>query len=94
MRGVEDLVGLDAGCRANRTKMCALRPMFHRRREDLCCDRFGWLYFSPLFPQQSLATDEFETTEVKGVIQQFHQALDRHEVATIEALVSAEIVVL
>ena len=32
--------------------------------------------------------------EVKGVIQQFHQALDRRDVAAIEALVSPGIVVL
>ena len=54
-----------------------------------------WLaLFLAVVSPAMLATDEFETTEVKGVIQQFHQALDRHEVATIEALVSAEIVVL
>jgi ketosteroid isomerase-like protein len=41
-----------------------------------------------------LATDGAETTDVKGVIQQFHQALDRHDVAAIEALVSSDIVVL
>jgi ketosteroid isomerase-like protein len=41
-----------------------------------------------------LAADGQETTEVKGVIQQFHQALDRHDVAAIEALVSADVVVL
>jgi ketosteroid isomerase-like protein len=41
-----------------------------------------------------LATDGAETTKVKGAIQQFHQALDRHDVAAIEALVSPDIVVL
>ena len=41
-----------------------------------------------------LAAGGAETTEVKGVIQQFHQALERHDVAAIEALVSADIVVL
>jgi len=41
-----------------------------------------------------LAADGAETTEVKGLIRQFHQALDRHDVATIEALVSADVVVL
>ena len=35
-----------------------------------------------------------ETAEVKGVIQRFHQALERHDVAAIEALVSADVVVL
>ncbi len=41
-----------------------------------------------------LAAGGAETTEVKGVIQQFHQALDRHDVAAIEALVSPDVVVL
>jgi ketosteroid isomerase-like protein len=41
-----------------------------------------------------LATDGAETTEVKGVIQRFHQALDRHDVAAIEGLVSPDVVVL
>ena len=41
-----------------------------------------------------LAAEGQETTEVKNVIQQFHQALDRHDVAAIEALVSADVVVL
>ncbi len=41
-----------------------------------------------------LAADGQKTNEVKGVIQQFHQALERHDVAAIEALVSADVVVL
>ncbi|HZP63398.1 MAG TPA: nuclear transport factor 2 family protein [Terriglobales bacterium] len=41
-----------------------------------------------------LAAGDAETTGVKGVIQQFHQALNRHDVAAIEALVSADVVVL
>lgn len=41
-----------------------------------------------------LAADEQGTTEIKSVIQKFHQALDRHDVAAIEALVSADVVVL
>lgn len=41
-----------------------------------------------------LAAEGQEMTEVKSVIQQFHQALDRHDVAAIEALVSADVVVL
>lgn len=41
-----------------------------------------------------LAAGGAETTEVKGVIQRFHQALERHDVAAIEALVSADVVVL
>ncbi len=45
---------------------------------------------SPAMP----VTDRAETTEVKGVIQQFHQALDRHDVAAIKTLVSADVVVL
>ena len=39
------------------------------------------------------AADQGET-EVKGVIQQFQQALERHDVAAIEALVSPDVVVL
>ena len=41
-----------------------------------------------------LAAEGQETTEVKSIIQQFHQALDRHDVAAIEALVSGDVVVL
>src|SRR5581483_8781862 len=41
-----------------------------------------------------LATSGAETAGVKGVIQQFQQALERHDVAAIEALVSADVVVL
>ena len=41
-----------------------------------------------------LAAEAQETTAVKSVIQQFHQALDRHDVGAIEALVSAHVVVL
>ncbi len=41
-----------------------------------------------------LAAAGAETTEVKGIIQRFHQALERHDVAAIEALVSADVVVL
>lgn len=41
-----------------------------------------------------LAAEEQGTTEIKSVIQKFHQALDRHDVAAIEALVSADVVVL
>jgi ketosteroid isomerase-like protein len=40
-----------------------------------------------------LASDSAET-EVKGVIQRFHNALDRHDVAAISDLVSADVVVL
>lgn len=41
-----------------------------------------------------LAAGEAETNEVKGVIEQFHRALERRDVAAIEALVSADVVVL
>lgn len=41
-----------------------------------------------------LAADEQGTTEIESVIQKFHQALDRHDVTAIEALVSADVVVL
>jgi ketosteroid isomerase-like protein len=41
-----------------------------------------------------LAADGEETAAVKDVIQQFHQALERHDVAAIGALVSADVVVL
>jgi ketosteroid isomerase-like protein len=54
-----------------------------------------WLaLFLAVVSAAMLATDGAETTEVKGVIQQFHQALDRHDVAAIEVLVSADVVVL
>ena len=42
----------------------------------------------------TLAGEGEEKTEVKSVVQRFHQALDRHDVVAIEALVSADIVVL
>ena len=51
------------------------------------------LFFAAVSPTL-LPASGAETTEVKGVIQQFHQALDRHDVAAIEALVSADVVVL
>ena len=41
-----------------------------------------------------LAAEGQETTEVKSIIQQFHQSLDRHDAAAIEALVSGDVVVL
>ncbi len=41
-----------------------------------------------------LAADGEETAAVKDVIQQFHQALEGHDVAAIGALVSADVVVL
>jgi ketosteroid isomerase-like protein len=41
-----------------------------------------------------LAAGGAQTTEVEGVIRQFHQALERHDVAAIQALVSPDVVVL
>ena len=35
-----------------------------------------------------------EADQAKGVIQRFHEALDRHDITAIEALVSADVVVL
>ena len=40
------------------------------------------------------ARDGAETAEAKGVIQQFHQALQHHDVAAVETLVLADVVVL
>ena len=51
------------------------------------------LFLAAVFPAL-LAAEGQETTEVKSVIQQCHQALDRHDLAAIEALVSGDVVVL
>lgn len=50
--------------------------------------------FLAAFSAALLAADDGETAGVKGVIQQFHQAIERHDVAAIGALVSADVVVL
>ena len=41
-----------------------------------------------------LVASETEADQVKGVIRRFHEALDRHDVAAIEALVASDVVVL
>src|SRR6476646_6248267 len=49
--------------------------------------------FLAAFSSTLVGADRAET-EVKGVIRQFHQALDRHDVAAIGALMSPDVVVL
>jgi ketosteroid isomerase-like protein len=51
-------------------------------------------FFLAAVSPATLAAGGAQTTEVEGVIRQFHRAIDRHDVAAIEALVSPDVVVL
>ena len=50
--------------------------------------RFSHLLLLLVFCSKAMFAADQGETEVKGVIQQFQQALERHDVAAIEALVS------
>lgn len=50
--------------------------------------RFSHLLLLLVFCSKAMFAADQGETEVKGVIQQFQQALERHDVAAIEVLVS------
>jgi hypothetical protein len=74
--------------------MACPAPVFHRKKGGLVLTQISLALFLAVVSPAMLAADGAETTEVKDVIQQFHHALDRHDVAAIETLVSADVVVL